>query len=85
MTTLLQHIELLNAHADHMMAQEPGLWMSKWTDDISYWNEMGVFAKIFQGLATETTDPTTIMIDATYLKAHRTASSLRGKKRGVGA
>jgi len=43
MTTLLQHIESLNAHADVMMAQEPGLWMSKWTDDISYWNEMGVF------------------------------------------
>ncbi len=43
MTTLLQHIESLNAHADVMMAQEPGLWMSKWTDDISHWNEMGVF------------------------------------------
>jgi len=43
MTTLLQHIESLNAHADVMMAQEPGLWMSKWTDDTSYWNEMGVF------------------------------------------
>lgn len=43
MTTLLQHIESLNAHADQMMAQEPGLWMSKWTDDISHWNEMGIF------------------------------------------
>lgn len=43
MTTLLQHIESLNAHADVMMAQEPGLWMSKWTDDISHWNEMGIF------------------------------------------
>jgi hypothetical protein len=43
------------------------------------------FAKIFEGLAAEATDPTTIMIDATYLKAHRTAASLRGKKGGLGA
>ena len=49
------------------------------------WSEMGVFARIFEGLTAEATDPTTIMIDATYLKAHRTASSLRGKKGGVGA
>jgi hypothetical protein len=41
--TLLQYIESLNAKADLMMEQEPGLWMSKYTDDISYWNEMGVF------------------------------------------
>lgn len=43
MTTLLQHIESLNAKADQMMAQEPGLWMSKWTDDLSHWNDMGIF------------------------------------------
>ena len=43
MTDLLRHIEMLNAHADLMMEQEPGLWMSKWTDDISHWNEMGIF------------------------------------------
>src|SRR5210317_837645 len=43
MTTLLQHIELLNAHADHMMAQEPGLWMSKYTDDMSHWADMDVY------------------------------------------
>ncbi|WP_111481383.1 IS5 family transposase [Celeribacter halophilus] len=48
------------------------------------WSEMGVFARIFEGLAAEAMDPTTIMIDATYLKAHRTASSLRGKKGGRG-
>ena len=34
MTTLLQHIESLNARADLMMEQEPGLWMSKYTDDM---------------------------------------------------
>ena len=43
---------------------------------------MGVFARIFEGLASEAADQKTIMIDATYLKAHRTASSLRGKKGG---
>lgn len=43
MTTLLQHIESLNAKADLMMAQEPGLWMSKYTDDLSYWADMGVY------------------------------------------
>jgi hypothetical protein len=43
MTTLLQHIESLNARADAMMAQEPGLWMSKYTDDMSHWADMGIF------------------------------------------
>ncbi len=43
---------------------------------------MGVFARIFEGLAAEAADQKTIMIDATYLKAHRTASSMRGKKGG---
>ncbi|SET90743.1 Transposase [Oceanicella actignis] len=49
------------------------------------WSEMGVFARIFEGLASEATDQKTVMIDATYLKAHRTASSLRSKKGGVDA
>ena len=47
------------------------------------WSDMGVFARIMAGLAAEATDHRTIMIDATYLKAHRTASSLRLKKGGV--
>ncbi len=34
------------------------------------------------GLATERAEHKTIMIDATYLKAHRTTSSLRVKKGG---
>jgi len=33
------------------------------------------------GLSAAKAEPQTIMIDATYLKAHRTASSLRLKKR----
>ncbi len=42
--------------------------------------DMEVFARMMEGLAAEGTDQKTIMIDATYLKAHRTASSLRAKK-----
>ncbi|AJE44800.1 Transposase [Celeribacter indicus] len=49
------------------------------------WSELGVFARIFEGLAAEAPEPETIMIDATYLKAHRTASSLRAKKGGADA
>ena len=41
------------------------------------WSDNGVFARIMVGLATERAEHKTIMIDATYLKAHRTASSLR--------
>ena len=44
------------------------------------WGDMGVFARMMEGLASEGTDQKIIMIDATYLKAHRTASSLRAKK-----
>ncbi len=46
------------------------------------WSDMGVFARIMTGLAAEAPDNKTISIDATYLKAHRTASSLRVKKGG---
>lgn len=35
------------------------------------------------GLAAEHSEKNTVMIDATYLKAHRTASSLGVKKGGV--
>ena len=38
---------------------------------------------LFEGLAAEAQETTTIMIDATYLKAHRTASSLRAEKGGA--
>ena len=43
---------------------------------------MGVFARMMEGLASEGTKQKTVMIDATCLKAHRTASSLRAKKGG---
>ena len=48
------------------------------------WGEAGVFTRIMEGLAAVGAEPKTVMIDATYLKAHRTASSLR-VKRGISA
>ena len=45
--------------------------------------DMGVFVRMMEGFASETTVPKTVMIDATYLKAHRTALSL-GVKKGRG-
>ncbi len=47
------------------------------------WSDMGVFARIMTGLAADSPDNKTISIDATYLKARRTASSLGAKKGGV--
>ena len=44
------------------------------------WSDRGVFARMMEGLSSEAATPKTVMIDATYLKAHRTASSLRLKK-----
>ncbi|OUJ14799.1 transposase [Acetobacter orientalis] len=44
------------------------------------WSAMGIFIRMMEGLATGKAEPQTIMIDATYLKAHRPASSLRLKK-----
>jgi transposase len=46
------------------------------------WSDMGIFAQILMGSAEQAPDNKTISIDATYLKAHRTASSLRLKKGG---
>ena len=46
------------------------------------WSEAGVFIRMMQGLSSGKAERRTVMIDATYLKAHRTASSL-GAKRGA--
>ena len=43
------------------------------------WSEMGVFGRIFVELAKGGGDTEEIMIDATHLKAHRTAASLLKK------
>ena len=43
------------------------------------WSRMGVFNRIFAGLAAEGGPPDQLMIDATHLKAHRTVASLLKK------
>ncbi len=43
------------------------------------WSRLGVFDRIFAGLAGEGPKPERIMIDATHLKARRTAASLLKK------
>src|SRR5215207_1854449 len=40
------------------------------------WSRLGVFNKIFAELARKAGKPSRLMIDATHLKAHRTAASL---------
>ena len=40
------------------------------------WSRLGVFNRIFAELAGKAGEPDAIMIDATHLKAHRTAASL---------
>jgi transposase len=47
------------------------------------WGEAGVFVRMMKGLAAANADPKTLMIDATYLEAHRTVSSLAVKKGGL--
>lgn len=43
------------------------------------WSRLGVFDRIFVALAGEGPRPERLMIDATHLKAHRTAASLLKK------
>lgn len=43
------------------------------------WSRLGVFNRIFAGLAAKGGKPDQLMIDATHLKAHRTAASLLKK------
>ena len=40
------------------------------------WSKLGVFNRIFTELAGKAGEPDRIMIEATHLKAHRTAASL---------
>ena len=47
------------------------------------WSEKGIFAQMMVGLAAEHGEKKTVMIDATYLKAHRTATSMAAKKGGA--
>ncbi len=43
------------------------------------WSRLGVFDRIFAELAAKAGKPDRLMIDATHLKAHRTAASLLKK------
>ena len=43
------------------------------------WSRLGVFNRIFSALARKAGKPDRLMIDATHLKAHRTAASLLKK------
>ncbi|GJL95779.1 MAG: IS5 family transposase [Hyphococcus sp.] len=43
------------------------------------WSRLGVFDRIFASLSAQAGVSETLMIDATHLKAHRTASSLLKK------
>ena len=43
------------------------------------WSRLGIFNKIFAALARMGSKPHRLMIDATHLKAHRTAASLLKK------
>ena len=49
------------------------------------WSDKGVFARILLELADQGGGTDTLMIDATHLKTHPTASSLGLKKGGLGA
>ena len=44
------------------------------------WSDKGIFARMFIELAKPGEETDTLMSDATHLKAHRTAASLRLKK-----
>ena len=45
------------------------------------WSKLGVFNQIFMALVVDGGAPDELMIDATHLKAHRTAASLLKKGR----
>ena len=49
------------------------------------WSDKGIFAQMMVGLAADHGEQATVMIDATYLRAHRAASSLGVKKGDVAA
>jgi transposase len=44
------------------------------------WGDKGIFTQMMEGLGSEAAVPKAVLIDATHLKAHRTATSLRSKK-----
>ena len=49
------------------------------------WSDKGIFARLMAGLAAEQGETKTVIIDATYLKAHQAATSMGVKKGSVDA
>lgn len=49
------------------------------------WREKGIFARIIAGLAAEHGEEKTVMIDLTFLKVHRIATSMAATKGGLAA
>lgn len=54
---------------------------SRWTR----WSDKGIFARMMASLAAAHGEEKAVMIDDSYLKAHRTATSMGVKKGGVDA
>ena len=71
----------LRWYDEHVAYGPPKTPYNRW----KRWGNMGVFAWIMMGLAEQAPDNKTSSIDATYLKADRTASSLQLKKGGTAA
>lgn len=46
------------------------------------WSDKGIFARVMVGLPVDHGEEKTVMFDATYLKAHRTSTSMGVKKGG---
>jgi transposase len=46
------------------------------------WSDKGIFAEMMMGLSADHGEEMTVVIDATYLKAHRMASNLGVKNGG---
>lgn len=49
-------------------------------NDFSRWSRIGVFAATFAALAAEQGEPWRLILDATHIKAHRTAAGLRKRR-----
>ena len=61
--------------------QAPQTLYNRW----KRWSDKGIFARMMAGLAAGHGEKKTVMIDATYLKVHRTATSMGVKKKGAWA
>ncbi len=62
------------------MNEETGVTSETLYNRRKRWGERDVLSRMMEGLATTEAKPKTVLIDATYLKAHRKASVLLVKK-----